>query len=355
MHTRLIFALLAAVPLLAFPQVLEDITELTDDILSPEATCNGDDLCVPKGSNLFVGIPADGKCGSSAKCVQCNPKGAGVTNECPDDFSCWEAPSPDTDDLFDLNTYCLASCTTAACTGHCLPAAHGGKACLPTSCMGKPNGTPCAKSATQVGTCDDGACDVPTPPAGCVPGPTDNCPIGEYCKAPGDCEPGCKADGSACFTPPPSPKAGKCDDHICVATPVPCVPGPTDNCPVGQYCKTPGDCEPGCKADGSACVTPPPSPKAGKCDDHVCKAPSPQGQRCSPAYDRCPHGKYCKPSTKRCVVGCKKRGSHCKTLAGKNGKCSSQHRCVATLEQSCSSYKHCPRHHKCVNRKCKKY
>ncbi len=100
-----------------------------------------------------------------------------------------------------------------------------------------------------------GGGDVDLARPACSPAP-DDCPVGQYCASDGNCAAGCKA-AADCAATPATPL---CDTvgHRCVQ----CL-GPSD-CPLGKQCSPSGSCVDGCVAAAPNC------PGADQCCGNLC-------------------------------------------------------------------------------------
>lgn len=258
--------------------------------------CGADGTCQPGCRSDQDRCPLLQFCRAGAGCVpcttdhQCGPGQvcSSATNSCVDGCSSTSQPCP-------LGLVCdvsLGHCV--ACLGNgdcrspqapfCSPAAHTCVSCvLGTDCR-DPLRPVCDP---QTGTCVACTAD-PDCPLGdvcrnqvCVAGctATHGCPAGATCNAAtGQCVQ-CLGDGQCSGATP------RCDPQTnhCVA----CLPGASDNCPQGQYCRPDLVCERGCKT-GADCPS-------GVCQaDHSCGGCTGDAQ--------CAAGRVCTSGT--CVAAC---------------------------------------------------
>jgi len=109
------------------------------------------------------------------------------------------------------------------------------------------------------------------------------------------------------------------------------------DCGFDRHCGRGDKCFDGCTKDAN-CQGPKTCQNKDANGVGTCKPPP--GPRCNPKYDSCRNGFYCNKTSKRCKPGCKKRGSFCKTDAGKHGKCNGNHECKVPVKvkgSSCST------------------
>jgi Cys-rich repeat protein len=297
--------------------------------------CSPDGACVQCASNAQCG---QGQvCGSQGRCVDACGLGA---PPCPSGQVCQSGTGACVECLIDSHCGVGHVCGTAnTCKVGC-SAAH-------PSC---PTGSVCNTSTgTCVGCNSSADCGDPTRPVCDVPSHTcvaclanadckdaskplcdtasktcvaclsdAQCHAGELCKA-GACVPGCSATHSCPTGKQCQLSTGTCvecvDDTGCSGlkprcdtgsqTCVECVPGPTDNCPAGKYCRADFVCEQGCK-NGSACAN-------GVClSNHNCGT--------CVADSQCAAGYVCQSGA--CVAGCSAQNP-----CGTGNSCCGQH-CV---------------------------
>ncbi len=210
-----------------------------------------------------------------------------------------------------VNNTCVAGCSAAnqACplglvcdlsVGRCVACVRHSDCRNPAVPFCEPTSNRCVECLTGV-DCRDPARPVCDPSTNsCVRCVLDSqCPAGNVCTN-NACVPGCSAN-QACPAGQVCSGAGQCvqclnDTHCGGATPrcdtqssrcVACLPGATDNCPVGQYCRNDFVCERGCKA-GADCPS-------GVClPNHSCGG-------CT-ADSQCAAGNVCSNGT--CIAAC---------------------------------------------------
>ena len=199
-----------------------------DSQCGPGRVCSPQNTCVPGCSPTQPLCPQGQVCNQvTGQCVQCT-----ADAQCP-------AATPICDPTSSTCVRCLQD---AQCP---LGQVCANKACVPgcSASHGCPGGQQCDLASGQCVQClNDAQCPTGAPrcdPAShtckaCLPGATDNCPVGEYCRADFVCERGCKR-GSDC-------PSGVClGDHSCQA----CT---TDaQCAAGKVCNN-GTCVNGCSA-----------------------------------------------------------------------------------------------------------
>lgn len=269
------------------------------------------------------------------ECVQCTthadcPSGAcrldGTCAACLDDSQCpagtrcgptgdCEAGCSDTNGSCPSGKYCLAGagnvCVDCTNDAHCGP----GRVCSPqNTCVPGCSATQPQCPPGQVCDLTRNACVVCTQDAHCQSGQVcdlssntcvactsdTHCPAGKVCFGK-SCVPGCNA-GHACPAPQVCDLAtgtcGQCatDAHCPTGAPrcdpqsrtcKSCLPGPTDNCPAGNYCRADFICERGCKNNLDC--------PSGLClADHSCQACTTDAQ--------CAAGKVCSQGV--CIAAC---------------------------------------------------
>jgi Cys-rich repeat protein len=260
------------------------------------AGCPSGKFCLP-GSSVCVDCTADAQCGPGFVCSPTNTCVPGCSAGNP---ACGMGQVCDVD-----GGACVGCLANAQCTNPQAPVCSGGT-CV--GCVGNGDCTSAAPqcnpvSRTCVACLDDTQCALGQLCKGnaCVPGcsATHACPGVEQCKLPaGQCVQ-CLSDVQCGGT---TPRCGPGTSR-CVA----CLPGPGDNCPVGNYCRPDFVCERGCKR-GSDCpsgvcladrscqqCTADAQCAAGKvCDNGTCTA------ACS-ATNPCGAGKACCSASQRCI------------------------------------------------------
>lgn len=267
--------------------------------------------CVTHGDCPSGACRSDGTCAACIDDSQC-PSGTvcGPNGTC--DVGC-----SDTNGSCPSGKYCLASagnvCVDCTNDSHCGP----GRVCSSTNtCVPGCSGTQPQCLPGQVCDLTKGACVVCTKDAHCANGQvcdtatnscvacnTDaQCPLGKVCWSK-TCIAGCNATHGC-----PSPQVcntatgvcGQCVTDAQCPTGTPrcdpasltckaCLPGPTDNCPAGNYCRADFVCERGCKTNLDC--------PSGLClSNHSC-------QTCT-NDTHCAAGNVCDTTTGTCIAAC---------------------------------------------------
>lgn len=260
--------------------------------------------CVPGGA--CVECLNDQQCGAGRVCSNgaCVMGCSAANPVCPSGLVC--------DTRAGKCVGCLdnSNCTTPPLT-ICNPSTQSCVECLGNADCKDPSKPVCdTTNNTCVRCVTDAQC-----PAGnvctnktCVPGCNANhpCPAGQVCGPNNQCVQ-CTSDANCSGATP------RCDTmtNRCVA----CLPGATDNCPVGQYCRPDFVCERGCKT-GADCPS-------GMCVNHSCTGCTSDTQ--------CAAGNVCQMGT--CVSACSAAnpcgtgldccGGHCKDYKNDNNNCGS--------------------------------
>jgi Cys-rich repeat protein len=252
---------------------------------------------------------ADGTCAVCLDDSQC-PSGTvcGPTGEC-------QVGCADTNGSCPSGKYCLSSqgnvCVDCTLDSHCGPGrvCSAQNACVPGCSANQPQCSPGQVCDLTTGTCvlctKDAHCSngqVCDPQSHtCVQCANDSqCPLGKVCWSK-SCIPGCNATHGCpapnicdtvtgtCVQCSTDAQCGgttpRCDpqSHTCK----PCLPGASDNCPAGNYCRADFVCERGCKA-GADCPS-------GVClPNHSCQACTGDAQ--------CAAGMVCDNGT--CISAC---------------------------------------------------
>lgn len=242
----------------------------------PDTRCSLGRICV--AGTGCVECQEDAQCGPGHVCANdaCVPGCSAANPVCPQGTVC------------DVNAgRCVGCVDQGDCTTAplllCDPASQTCVECIGASDCHDPMKPVCdPTSHTCVRCAGDSDC-----PAGsvctnnaCVPGCSAShpCPTGQVCTAGGQCVQ-CESDANCSGATP------RCDvgSHTCV----PCLPGASDNCPAGQYCRNDFVCERGCKT-GADCPS-------GVCQaDHSCAA-------CT-RDNECAAGRVCQNGT--CIDAC---------------------------------------------------
>jgi Cys-rich repeat protein len=309
---------------------------LSDDMCQDGFVCNAEGECEAGCRNerdrCFLGrfciagvgcveCTADEQCGAGRVCSMnvCVP-GCSVTNPtCPQGLVC------------DVNS------------GRCVGCVDHGDCTTPPLALCDPSAQTCVECLTHADCTDPSrpVCDLAS--HSCVRCVVDaNCPAGNVCRN-NTCTPGCSSNqpcpqGQVCS---PGGQCVQCvsDAQCSGATPrchsatntcVACLPGPGDNCPVGQYCRADFVCERGCKT-GADCPS-------GVClADHSCQGCVDDTQ--------CAAGKVCQNGT--CIDMCGPAAAcgtsldccagHCKNLQNDVAHCGACGRACATGQACCSA------------------
>lgn len=264
--------------------------------------CSLGRLCKPGVG--CVECTADAQCGAGRVCANdsCVPGCSAANPVCPSGLVC------DTRAGKCVGCVDNANCTTPPLS-ICNPATQSCVECLANTDCRDPSKPICdTTNNTCVRCVVDSQC-----PAGnvctnhaCVPGCNANqpCPAGQVCGANGQCVQ-CTTDANCSGATP------RCDTttNRCV----PCLPGATDNCPMGQYCRADFVCERGCKS-GADCPS-------GMCVNHSCTGCTNDNQ--------CAAGSVCQSGT--CVSACSATNpcgagqdccnGHCKDYKNDNQNC----------------------------------
>ncbi len=186
---------------------------------------------------------------------------------------------------------CVECATSADCKNPSRPVcSQAAQACV--ECLGNGDCHDPSKPLCDIAshTCATCLTDVQCPAGqvckadACVPGcsPTHACPTGLMCNPANSQCVECLSD-TQCTTV----GLTKCDlsKHTCEQ----CLPGPNDNCPTGQYCRTDQVCEQGCKSNVDC--------PSGVCQaDHSCSV-------CT-KDEQCAAGNVCSSGT--CIAACDK-------------------------------------------------
>lgn len=267
--------------------------------------------CVPGCSALNpvcpTGLTCDVAIGSCVACVgsgQCQTPGLPICNPatascvgCLSNGDCTNAALPVCDPATHTCVNCLQDSQCSAgqvCQNqHCVPGCNATQACV--------SWLVCSPAGTCVQCVSDTQCSGATPRCdvasntcvACVPGPTDNCVPGQYCRADFVCERGCKR-GSDC-------PSGVClADHSCGGCTL------DSQCSAGKVCQT-GQCVAACSntnpcGQGQLC-----------CGDH-CQSYQTDNQNCGACGVVCGAGSSCCGGSCQAldtVTHCGSCGNHC--------------------------------------------
>lgn len=293
-----------------------------DDQCPPGSVCTEAGLCAVGCSNENGTCPKGQKCLPGTElCVACvDSNDCGVGRVCTADHLCVPGCSAS-------HPSCPSGTVCNVASGTCVPC-NGNVDC-------KSPGLPyCDLGTNQCVRCVTNAhCASPTPVCDpstdtCVECVTDtHCPAGKLCQA-NQCVPGCTAShgcgaGKVCDTSTSTCvgclgdsdcPGGRCEpaSRTCVA----CLPGATDNCPAGNYCRADFVCERGCKSNLFC--------PSGVClPDHSCSSCTLDSQ--------CAAGKVCQAGS--CIDACSASNpcgnglsccnDHCVSLAADEANCGS--------------------------------